>query len=140
VFVLELGEDEAKERCRHCGGTSSTGHGFIYKDSVPHAVYFASWSSDHYEHGVLLAIAIGQWGEESTNRERVCFGLEAHEGEKDVLLRFMSPQDSPWPDTDLLGPMLSREAALAHHLKSDVLAIAETIVSSHPGVRRFLRA
>jgi hypothetical protein len=138
ALTLEVGEDEKTGRCPCCGAATKTGHGFIYNNEVPYAVYYAAWSSGHPERGAALAIAIGEWEEDSSNLSRTCFGLDAIEGEDQIFFRFVDPDASPWPNTDLLGPMLKRSAALAHPLKGAVLTAAERIVATHPGLKRFL--
>lgn len=85
-----------------------------------------------------MAIAIGEWDEGSTAEARTCVGVEAYEGETQILLRFAEPESSPWAETELLGRMLSRAEALAHPLKKDFLYVGETIVEQHPALRRFL--
>jgi hypothetical protein len=138
MLELEVGEDEQISQCGCCHAEFKTGHGFIYKDHSPYAVYYAGWSAGHKERGVTLALAIGKWEENSTAEDRACFGLEAYEGERQVLFRFIDPESSPWQEAGLLGPMIRRQAALAHSLRNDALAVAELIVREHPGVSRFL--
>lgn len=138
MLDLELGEDEELDQCHCCGATSSTGHGFVYRDRVPYAVYYAGWSAGHRERGVTLAVAIGRWEEGTTSADRTSFGIEVYEGEKQILFRFVGPEDSPWGDSPLLGPMLTRTAALADPRSPQALAMAELIATKHPSIRRFL--
>jgi hypothetical protein len=86
---------------------------------------------------VTFAIAIGEW-KESGESQRTCFGLDAHERARDVVFEFINPDQSPWAQTELLGPMLSREEALRCPEHNEVLTMAETIIENHPAVRRFL--
>lgn len=138
MFELEVGEDAATSPCSCCGTKSLTGHGFIYKDGIPYAVYYAGWAYGHRELGVTMAIAIGKWDEGSTSEDRTSFGLKAYEGERDILFSFIDPESSPWGQTDMFGNMVARSAALNHHLKEELLAVAETIACGHPGIHHFL--
>ena len=140
MLELELGEDAESSRCHCCDNSSNTGYGFVYKDGHPYAVYYVAWSTHHRENGVTMAVAIGEWDDGSTAEDRTCFGLEAYEGERYVLFRFINPESSPWSQTDLLGNMIGREDALRHPRSADILAVAELIVRGHPSVRDFLRA
>src|SRR5687768_1754183 len=108
MLDLEPGEDATTSRCHCCGNDSNTGHGFVYKDERPYAVYYVGWSTGHRETGVTMALAIGEWNDSSTAEDRTCFGLEAYEGEHRVLFRFIDPESSPWSRTDLLGNMIRR--------------------------------
>jgi hypothetical protein len=137
---LEIGEDEKGHTCECCGHPSSTGHGFVYRDDTAFAVYYAGWCEAHRDRGVTLAIAIGEWDEGSTVDQRTCFGIEAYEGQDEILFSVIDPELSPWPDTKLLGRMMRRDEALVNALLSDALAVAEEIVRGHPAIRRFLNA
>jgi len=86
-----------------------------------------------------LALAIGEWAAGTTIGQRTCVGLDAYEGQSHILFRFIDPSESPWPDTDLLGPMLDREKAMTHPLKGNFLELGELIVRSHPAVAKFLK-
>lgn len=132
-------ENDDPKACHCCGELGSTGHGFVYSDADAHAVYYAAWSSTHRERGVSFAIAVGEWGDDSTSRDRICFGLEAHEGENDIQFRFIDPSESPWPETDLMGAMVGRSEALLSGKKTDILRIAEKVIQEHPAIRSFLR-
>lgn len=140
MLKLEVGEDASISCCDCCGAESATGHGFIYKDGLAHAVYFVGWSAGHPERGVTMAIAIGRWDDVSTADDRTCFGLEAHASDGQVIFSFIDPDDSPWANTELLGPMISQMAARAEGARGGVLSIGEHVVRSHPAVRTFLDA
>lgn len=139
MLEIEIGEDAELSTCACCGVESRVGHGFVYNNKHAYAVYYVGWTPRHRERGVTLAVAIGEWGDGSAVGNRTCFGLEAHEGERQVLMRFIEPEESPWRSTDLLGPMISRKDALGHDASRDALNVAEYIFREHPSVREFLR-
>jgi hypothetical protein len=134
---FEVAEDKAS-RCHCCGNAGWTGHGFVYRNGDAYAVYYCAWSQAHPERGVSLAIAVGEWDDNSSVRDRTCVGVEAYEGETEVLFRVLDPTESPWPQTDLLGLMLSREEALKSAIIVDIFAIAESIARKHPALSQFL--
>jgi hypothetical protein len=138
MLEIEIGEDAAPSTCACCGVESRVGHGFIYNNKDAYAVYYVGWTPLHRERGVTLAVAIGEWGDGSAAKDRTCFGLEVHEGERQVLIRFIEPEESPWSSTEVLGPMISRNDSLNHNASTDVLRVAEYIVREHPSVREFL--
>ncbi len=137
MLEIEVGENESEAKCHCCGEPGSTGHGFVYSGGDARAVYYAAWSSAHAEGGVSFAIAVGEWDDDSTSRDRVCFGLEAYEGEDDIHFQFIDPSESPWPETELMGAMIGREEALDSDKKKEVLRIAEEVIREHPAIRRF---
>ena len=49
-------EDQVKERCECCGGTTTRLTRFVYKDNDAFAVYYAMFSDNHTEHEIKAAI------------------------------------------------------------------------------------
>jgi hypothetical protein len=137
-YDIEIGEDCNASVCPCCVQKSCTGHGFIYKNDDAYAVYYAGWSNAHAEKKVSLALAIGKWDDDSNNKDRTCFGIEAYEGEDHILFRVIEPDESPWPRTDLMGAMLSRKESLNHPLLKEVFIIAEEVVRNHTAIKEYL--
>lgn len=137
-YEIEIGENSEASTCHCCSQNSYNGHGFVYKNSDAHAVYYAAWSKEHAEKMVTFAFAIGEWDDDSTVDSRVCFGIEAYEAENDILLRVIEPNESPWPSTDLLGQMLSRSEGLQHSLIKEVFVIIEEVLHSHVAIQQYL--
>jgi hypothetical protein len=137
IYRVEVGDDEVS-RCACCNQNSLTGHGFVYRKNDAYAVYYAAWSTAHAEKKVSFAIAIGEWDDNSTSRNRVCFGVEAKESDNEVLFRVLEPKESPWPNTELLGAMIDRENALAHSSIGDVFSILEKVLRGHPSLNKYL--
>jgi hypothetical protein len=114
------------------------GHGFVCKNGEAYAVYYAGWSAEHPERRVSLALAIGEWGDDSSAADRTCFGLEAREQDEEILFRVIEPGESPWSNTDLLGDMISREKALSDSLLKEVFVVAEHVVRNHQAISEYL--
>lgn len=137
-YDLEIGENCKPSVCHCCGRESYLGHGFIYKNGDAYAVYYVGWAPSHSDKKVSFAIAIGEWGDSSTSADRTCFGLEAYEGEQEILFRVIEPADSPWSNTGLLGKMISRQDALKHSLINNIFNIAEYVVRNHDSIQEYL--
>ncbi len=137
-YDIEVGENKNASTCHCCGKKSCVGHGFVYKNDDAYAVYYAGWSDAHFDKKVSVALAIGEWDDDSTVDDRTCFGVEASEGKDEILFRVIEPAESPWSDTDLLGPMLGRDQALSHPLLKEVFVIAENVLRDHIALREYL--
>ena len=74
---FEFGPTGRGLQCTCCGHESATAHGFIYAGNEPYAVYYAGWTPEHPEQGVTMAIAVGEWDEESTADDRTAVGVDA---------------------------------------------------------------
>lgn len=135
---LEAGESDRPTRCECCGRVSRTVHGFVYKDGDAYAIYYAGWSEGHPERGVTMAVAVGEWDDDSDNSDRVSVGLEARATESEIQFAVLEPEQSPWAQTDLLGAMCSRSAALAHPVLKEIFEIAEHVVSHDERIADFL--
>lgn len=137
-FDIEIGENCKPSICHCCEHKSNIGHGFVYKDGNAYAIYYAGWSPSHSYNKVSIAIAIGGWSDNSTSADRICFGLESYEAEKEILFRVIDPVESPWSNTELLGKMISRQDALNNSLLKEVFVIAERVVCNHDAIRKYL--
>jgi hypothetical protein len=111
---LELGPQQAGTVCGCCGTQSTTVHGFVYRDGDALAIYYAGWSMQHRERGITLAIATGDWAEDSGPVDRISIGIEARAADAEIHFTIVDPDQSPWGETALIGKMLSREAAIVH--------------------------
>ena len=137
-YDIEVGENKSSSTCHCCGKKSCVGHGFVYKNDDAYAIYYVGWSNSHPDKKVSMALAIGDWGDSATNDDRTCFGIEASEGNEEVLFRVIDPNESPWPNTDLLGQMLTRDKGLSHSLLKEVFVIAESVLRGHVALREYL--
>lgn len=137
-YDVEVGKNKNASTCHCCGKKSCVGHGFVYKNDDAYAVYYAGWSDAHLDKKVSIALAIGEWGDDSTIDDRTCFGIEASEGKNEILFRVIEPDESPWSNTDLLGPMLTRYQGLSHPLLKEVFVIAESVLRGHIALCEYL--
>lgn len=137
-YEFEIGENKSDSTCHCCGRRSCVGHGFVSKNKDAYAVYYAGWSEDHPYRKVNIALAIGDWDEDSTTDNRTCFGLEVLEDGDEISFKIVEPTESPWSNTDLLGPMLTRVEGLSHPLLKEVFLITENILRNHIALREYL--
>ena len=135
---LEAGEADRPTRCDCCGRVSRTVHGFIYKDGDAYAVYYAGWSEGHPDRGVTMAIAVGEWTDDSTTSDRVSVGIESRSTASEIQFSVLEPEQSPWGHTELLGAMLARPKALAHPVLPEIFEVAEYVVAHDERVASFL--
>lgn len=140
IYKIELGENRQNSVCQCCGKESARGHGFVYKNGDPYAVYYAAWSDQHEEKKISLAIAIGEWSDDSTNEDRTCFGVAATEDLSKSMINFgfINPDESPWPGTDLMGVMIDRNSSIQHPLSKEVMEICSEIAYCHPAISDYL--
>ena len=127
-YSIEIGDDENISTCEKHGESSSNGHGFVYKNNDAYSIYYAGWSAASADKCVSLALAIGEWDDDSSSEDRTCFGLEVYETDDEIQFRVCEPEESPWPNTDLLGQMVSRDVGLKHDLLKEVYLIAEEVL------------
>ncbi len=56
-----------------------------------------------------------------------------------IKLDVIEPGKSPWPDSDLLGKMLSRQNALSHPALGEILTIIGLVLKEQDTLVEFLR-
>ena len=138
-YEIEVAEDEKTSSCHCCGKESSAGHGFVYKEGSAYAIYGAEWSTMHSRNTVNFALAIGEWDDDGTPKDHtVCFGIQVFDDGGDASFRVIDPEESPWSDSDLMGPMLGRNEGLRHPLLKEVFSIIEVVIRRHPSIRDYL--
>ena len=141
LYEIEVGEDERASVCDCCGKESSVGHGFVYKGRTAHAIYGAAWSVMHSRPTVNFALAIGDWDDTGRRKDHtVCFGIRVSDDGDDVTFQVIDPEESPWPNSDLMGTMLCRSESLSHPLLKEAFSIIENVVRLHPSIRNYLSA
>ncbi len=114
--------------CPCCGREALSGHGFVYEDERPFAIYFATLHDAENQNGVALGIGIGEWNEDGSRRSCTAFGIDVVSTESEFRMRVVEPAESPWRNTKVLGPLIAREQALVHPLKAKIFEIADHIV------------
>jgi hypothetical protein len=137
LLTLEFGDPIEPTRCADCGGTSRTFTRFVYQDGDPYAIYFARFSDNHPRREVALAVGLGQFGEGSDASQRVSFGLIMRMVNSQFEVMVVEPEQSPWPNQRVLGPMLSRTEALSHPRIKDVFHITDHVTMDDPDVKRY---
>jgi hypothetical protein len=138
TLTLELGEEDPPNKCQCCGKKSRSVHGFAYRNGDAYAVYYAGWAEGHPERGVTMAIATGEWGDDSDVADRVSIGIEAKTSESRIQFTVLDPEQSPWGRTELLGELLQRQVALQHSQLKQFFELAESVVREDVRVKTFL--
>ncbi|NOJ79802.1 hypothetical protein [Myxococcus xanthus] len=124
-------------RCDCCGGTATRLQGYVYRDGVNHAVYFAQYTDIHPERIVSFVVSLGEWGKGGPEGKRVAFVLALRKGEDNLEMTVTDSVDSPWKRIRLLGQMLDREEALAHPWLKEVFLITEQVFQQDAEVLRY---
>jgi hypothetical protein len=114
--------------CECCGRETLSGHGFVYEDKQPRAIYFATFHHAQNDSAVDLAIGIGEWNDDGSRRFCAAFGIHVFPTESEIRIRVVDPSESPWANTSVLGPLMGREQALRHPLKAKMFEIADCII------------
>ena len=140
AITIEFEPPRESGLCECCGGTTTSLTRFVYKDGDAHAIYYARFSNNHPDRLVKAAVSIGEWGEGSNSAQRVAFALELRAGPANYEVRVCDAATSPWAETDLLGPMLDREPALAHPLIDEVFHITDHAVVEDQPLKTYLDA
>jgi hypothetical protein len=137
-ITIELGEERELSHCECCGNVTRSVHGFLYKDNDAYAVYFASWTDNHKERVVTIAIGLGEWGDNATEEDRFSVGLNAWSVAEQKNFAVIEPSDSPWGATKFIGRMMSRDSVLASPEKEEFFHVAEHIVNDDPRIKLVL--
>lgn len=132
-------EEPQKSVCECCGGTTTRLTRFVYKDGDAFAIYYATFSDNHSESGVLGVVSLGDWENDEVPPNRVAFPFRLWEGEENYNVGITNRDESPWKDAKVIGRMLDREEALAHPWIDEVFHITDHIVEDDIEIVNFFK-
>jgi hypothetical protein len=139
TIEIEMGEPRHPRKCECCGATIESTHGFIYRDDWAFAVYQAAWCEGHPQDQVNARIEIGgDWGDSANRPKHEYFALRIFRAPRETGFSFLEPKESMWMNNEKASEFLTRGAALAHPLKSEILHIAEHVANDDTRIKAFL--
>jgi hypothetical protein len=133
-ITLEFSDSDTAATCSCCGRRSPSVVGWVYRDDDAYGAYYAGWTEGHTNGNVSLIIGVGEWSDDERPEDRRSFGLNCWEADEEIRFGVVNPQDSRYGDVRVLGPMMSREAALADEALSEIFHVAEHIAQDDPRV------
>lgn len=140
MISIQFEPPSESEPCECCGGTTVSLTRFVYRNGDAHAIYYARFADSHADRIVQVAISIGEWGEGSDPSERVAFALDLRAGADDYEVMVRDASSSPWNGIEILGPMLDRDAALAHPWIQDAFHITDHACVEDEPLKAYLDA
>ena len=126
-ITVRPGEELEPIRCLCCGGDARRVSGSVYRNGDVYSLYHASWSPAHADRGANVALEFGDWSEGTGPEDRFRVGLAITPGASGYQFAFIDPSDSARADSSE-GRMLSREGALEHPGKEEILRVAEHVL------------
>lgn len=136
TLTLEAGEDAEMDRCECCGGTILSVFGFVYEDGDARAVYHAALSARHPETAAMLALTVGDWGEDAEG-SRNSVSLYVRPTETEIQMSVTDAAESPWRDSEI-HCLMNRAEALASPLIEPFFRIADFIIMNDERIRLHL--
>ena len=142
TYAIELSERITKFDCPDCGKESLTVWGFVSKNNLAHAIYYAGLMTGHEQASVRMTISIGGWGLDHANEEDVegrdWIFIEARPTPDSYEMMVREPEESFYFGKGILGKPLSRTEALASPLLNGFFAVADFGAFNDPAVRSYL--
>jgi hypothetical protein len=114
-------------RCSCCGRETHRVFGLVYRNGDVYSAYHARWSPAHSERGANVELEFGDWSEGAGPEGRFRVGLEITVGASGYQFAFIDPSESGWLNSSE-SRMLSREGALEHPGKEEILRVAEHVL------------
>jgi hypothetical protein len=129
MAAITIDHQLAQETCPCCGIQFEVSRGCAYQDGEPYGIYLAAMHGCR-QRMVLLAVGLQADGDNAS--KTVCATLKVWCTPAQFEVSFTDPRESPWAREEYLQPLLSRQEALAHPLKSALLAVVDQIVLHNP--------
>lgn len=143
MYSIQLNEQIKVFDCHDCGKECMTVWGFISKNNVAHAVYYAGLMTGHDQTSVRLTLSVGEWGVDNPDEKNVqgrdWMFIEARPTIDSYEMMVREPEESAYFDKCVLGRPMSRTEALASPLLQEFFAIADFVAFNDPAVKSYLR-
>lgn len=142
MYSVDLNEEIQTVDCLDCGEKSLTVWGFIHKDGLAHAVYYAGLMTGHSQPSVRLTVSIGDWGATDANGHdaqlRRWLFMEARPTSDRYEIMVREPEESLYFSKPLLGKPMTRAEALASPSLDEFFAVADFVAFNDPAVKSYL--
>jgi hypothetical protein len=135
---LAWGEQIADIGCGYGDGGHRSAYGFICKDGDAYSLYYATLHTDHQEPSVGLTLSVGKWWNDDAVEERQWVFLRVWATGDEFKMEVLEPSLSQHYDNKSLGKALTRDAALASPLLTQIFEVADYIVLNDPAVNSYL--
>jgi hypothetical protein len=133
-ITVKPGEELESIPCSCCGGDTRRVSGSVYRDGDVYSLYNASWSPVHPDRGADVALEFGDWSEGTGPGDRFRVGMAVTPGPSGHRFAFVDPSESAWASSGE-SRMLSREGALEHPGKEEILRVAEHVLRNDRRIR-----
>ncbi|MGV3755652.1 MAG: hypothetical protein ACO1QS_09750 [Verrucomicrobiota bacterium] len=121
--------------CECCRGTTTTLNRMVTRDGFPYSICQITYAETHPKEPARGIIGIGEFGEGTSPRQRVAFGISL----RPVGIMVVDATDELWPDTEILGQKLSREAALKHPSKTALFRLVDKLYAEDKVLREYFK-
>ena len=135
-YTTEVVETETTSDCVCCGCPTHQGTGWLLRGDDELASYRYRWVEGH---DIAFSLAVA--GTESGFMRPGFVAVSCCQKGEDLSYTVIEPPDSPWEDSESLGPVLSRQEALRPNgLYSDLWHLVDTIVEHEPRLAQRIKA
>ena len=124
VWTEPQGE-ESESICACCDRLLHEGEGVLISESGDLADYAYRWADGHESRFSLAVSACDEHGEPCGLAVVSC----RSDGES-LIYSIVEPADSPWPDNDVFGPVLSRHQILVEKLVPSLFNLVDAITTN----------
>ena len=136
LYTTEAVDTETASECPCCGRTVHEGTGWLLNGTDELACYIYRWTEGH-EVAFDLAVA----GTEAGLMRHGFVALSCRQQGGDIHFSVTEPADSPWEDSEELGPVLTRQDALeSNGSYTDLWHLVDRIVEHEPRLVQRIKA
>src|ERR1043166_103205 len=109
--------------CSCCGGVTTTLNRLIKRSGRPYAMCRITFSETHLTDPARGIVGIGSFGEGTIPDQRVAFAVSL----KPEGVMVVDATDAEWPNSEILGPKLTRAIALRDQRKSELFKLIDQL-------------
>ena len=130
-------DEPVNAACDCCGAAMTRLTRFVCRGDEPFAIYRALLSSGPHERRADVAVSLGDWAEAASPSDRLAFAVHLTVDQDNFNVSFVEPDQTAWSSGEL-GRILSRDEALQHPWKQEVIALIDQVIEADRPLAAYL--
>lgn len=137
-YKLELSDSTALLQCSCCAAGMTSLCGFVRRDGLPYAMYYAVLHNNRQHDFVRLSISMGHGWQTRDENDRLALCMDVTPRGEECVISVQDQSASPQQDFHAFGKWLDRQQARAHPALQKFLELATYIMQHDPALKTYL--
>ena len=137
-YKLEVSDSTALLHCSCCAAGMTSLCGFVRRDSLPYAMYYAVLHNNRNDDFVRLSISLGLGWQTRDENDRFALCLDVTAQGSECVISVQDQSASPQQGFPAFGKWLDRHDAREHPALPDFIGVANFLIQHDPALSSYL--